>query len=80
MGEIRNSYANLVRKTKGQMPLHRIRRRLDDNIKMDLKDKIRLTKDRSDSCIQDENLGSIKATNLSIDIHFSSKPPSHGDN
>jgi hypothetical protein len=36
MGEVRNAYNILVRKSEGKRPLGRRRRRWEDNIKMDL--------------------------------------------
>ena len=40
MGEGRGVYRVLVRKTEGKRPLGRLRRRWEDNIKMDLQDVI----------------------------------------
>jgi hypothetical protein len=36
--ETRNPYKLLIRKTGGKIPFGRFRRRLEDNIKMDLKE------------------------------------------
>ena len=38
MGEVRGVHRALVRKPEGKRPLGRPRRRLDDNIKMDLQE------------------------------------------
>jgi hypothetical protein len=38
MGERRSAYRVLVRKPEGRRPLERVRRRWDDNIKMDLRE------------------------------------------
>jgi len=38
MGEGRGAYRNLVGRTEGRRPLERTRRRLEDNIKMDLQE------------------------------------------
>jgi hypothetical protein len=40
MGDIRNTYNNLVRKYEGERSLARPRFRREDNIKMDLKQKL----------------------------------------
>jgi hypothetical protein len=37
MGEMRNVYKILVRKPEGKRPLGRLRRRWEDNIKVDLR-------------------------------------------
>jgi hypothetical protein len=54
MGEVRGSYKILVGRPEGRRPLGRLRRRWEDNIKMDLReigfgdvDWIRLTQDRN---------------------------------
>jgi hypothetical protein len=39
MGEIRNAYRRLVGKPKGNKPLGRPRRRWEDSIKIDLRDR-----------------------------------------
>jgi hypothetical protein len=38
MGELRNAYIILVRKSEGKRPLGRLRRRGEDNIRMDLRE------------------------------------------
>jgi hypothetical protein len=38
MGEVRGEYNILVRRPEGRRPLGRLRRRWDDNIKMDLRE------------------------------------------
>ena len=38
MGEGRGAYRNLVGRTEGRRPLERTRRRLEDNIKIDLQE------------------------------------------
>jgi hypothetical protein len=37
-GEMRNTYISLARRPKGKRPLRRPRRRLEDNIKIDLRE------------------------------------------
>jgi hypothetical protein len=39
MGEMRNAFMNFIRKLEGERPLERPRRRWEDNIKMDKKEK-----------------------------------------
>jgi hypothetical protein len=41
MGEMRNEYKILVRKSKGRRPLGRPKHRWDDNVRMDQKQDVR---------------------------------------
>jgi hypothetical protein len=42
MADMKNSYKILVRKPEGKRPLGRLRYRLEDNVKMDMKDRHRI--------------------------------------